>query len=60
MLPDELLAIDVLILPGKVSDGRGLYDDSAVTLAKEIRAAPTTRMYALEMIRTSDLIPTGR
>ena len=33
-LPDELPAVDVLILPREVSDGRGLYDDSVVTLGE--------------------------
>ncbi len=45
MLPDELPAVDVLILPREVSDGRGLYDDSVMTLAKEIRAAGVTADY---------------
>ena len=45
MLPDELPAVDVLILPREVSDGRGLYDDSMVTLAKEIRVAGVTADY---------------
>lgn len=45
MLPEELPALDVLILPREVSDGRGLYDDSVVTLAKEIRAAGVTADY---------------
>jgi hypothetical protein len=38
LLPDELPAVDVLLLPREISDGRGLYDDSVDTLAKEIRA----------------------
>ena len=45
MLPDELPAVNVLILPREVSDGRGLYDDSVMTLAKEIRAAGVTADY---------------
>jgi hypothetical protein len=37
---------DVLILPREVVDGRGLYDDSVVTVAKELRAAGTSAGYA--------------
>jgi hypothetical protein len=44
-LPDELPAVDLLILPREVSDGRGLYDDSVVTLAKQVRAAGVTADY---------------
>lgn len=44
-LPKELPAVDLLILPRKVSDGHPLYDDSVVTLAKEIRAAGATADY---------------
>jgi hypothetical protein len=44
-LPDELPAVDLLILPRDVSDGRGLYDDSVVTLAKQVRATGVTADY---------------
>lgn len=44
-LPDRWTA-DVLILPREVVDGRGLYDDSVVTVAKELRAAGTSADYA--------------
>ena len=44
-LPDSWTA-DVLILPREVVDGRGLYDDSVVTVAKELRAAGTSADYA--------------
>jgi hypothetical protein len=44
-LPDRWSA-DVLILPREVVDGRGLYDDSVVTVAKELRAAGTSADYA--------------
>lgn len=44
-LPDELPAVDVLLLPREISDGRGLYDDSVDTLAKEIRATGVTADY---------------
>ncbi len=37
--------VDVLVLPREVTDGRGLYDDSVVTLAKELRAAGTSAEY---------------
>lgn len=43
-LPAELPA-DVLILPRKTDDGQGLYDDSVVTVAKELRAAGATAEY---------------
>ena len=46
MLSDELPVVDVfLILPREVSDGRGLYDDSVVTLGEEIRAAGVSADY---------------
>ena len=45
MLPDELPAVDLLILPREVNDGRGLYDDSVVTLAKQVRAVGVTADY---------------
>lgn len=44
-LPEEPPAVDVLILPREANDGRGLYDDLVVTLAKEIRAAGATAKY---------------
>ena len=44
-LPESWTA-DVLILPREVVDGRGLYDDSVVTVAKELRAAGTSADYA--------------
>lgn len=37
---------DVVILPREVVDGIGLYDDSVVTVAKELRAAGTSAEYA--------------
>jgi hypothetical protein len=45
VLPDELPAVDVLILPREVSHGNGLYDDSVITLAKELRAAGVNATY---------------
>jgi hypothetical protein len=36
----------VLILPREVVDGRGSYDDSVVTIAKELRASGTSAGYA--------------
>ncbi len=43
-LPREL-DVDVLVLPRKIEDGQGLYDDSVVTIAKELRAAGVTADY---------------
>lgn len=39
---------DVLLLPREVVDGRGFYDDSVVTLAKELRAQGISAVYAHE------------
>jgi hypothetical protein len=36
---------DVLILPREISDDRGLYDDSVLTLAKDLREAGITAEY---------------
>jgi len=44
-LPADLPQIDVLLLPREISEGRGLYDDSMDTLAKEIRASGATAQY---------------
>ncbi len=44
-LPDDVPAVDLLILPREVSDGRGLDDDSVVTLARQVRAAGVTADY---------------
>jgi hypothetical protein len=44
-LPDELPAVDLFILPREVSYGGGLYDDSVVTLAKQVRATGVTADY---------------
>jgi hypothetical protein len=44
-LPDTWNA-DVVILPRQVAEGIGLYDDSVVTVAKELRAAGTSAEYA--------------
>jgi hypothetical protein len=44
-LPDHV-DVDVLVLPREVSEsGRGLYDDSVVTLAKELRLHDVTAAY---------------
>jgi hypothetical protein len=44
VLPAEQ-ATDVLLFPREVVEGRGLYDDSVVTLAKELRAAGASAEY---------------
>jgi hypothetical protein len=44
MLPVEQTA-DVLLLPREVAAGQGLYDDSVVILAKELRAAGASAEY---------------
>jgi hypothetical protein len=38
-------ATDVLLLPREVADGQGLYDDSVVTLVKELRATGASAEY---------------
>jgi hypothetical protein len=43
IIPDD--APDVLILPARVVDGVGLYDDSVATLVKELRAAGVSAGY---------------
>jgi hypothetical protein len=43
-LPAEL-PVDILVFPRQISDGRGLYDDSVVTLVKELREAGATAAY---------------
>jgi hypothetical protein len=44
-LPDEI-AVDLLILPRKLAeDGDGLYDDSVLTLAKELGSEGVTAEY---------------
>jgi hypothetical protein len=44
-LPDEI-TVDLLILPRKLAeDGDGLYDDSVLTLAKELRSEGVTADY---------------
>jgi hypothetical protein len=44
-LPIEIPQVDVLLLPREISEGRGLYDDSVDTLAKEIRASGSRAEY---------------
>jgi hypothetical protein len=44
-LPDELPAVDLLIVPREVSDGRDFYDDFVVTLAKQVRVAGVAADY---------------
>jgi hypothetical protein len=44
-LPADLPQVDVLLLPRETGEGRGLYDDSVDTLAKEIRASGATAEY---------------
>lgn len=44
-LPAEPPTTDVLLLPREVSEGRALYDDSVIALAKEIRAAGASAEY---------------
>lgn len=41
----ESVDVDVLILPREIEDGVGLYDDSALTLAKDLREAGVTAEY---------------
>jgi hypothetical protein len=43
IIPED--APDVLILPARVEDGVGVYDDSVVTLVKELRAAGVSAGY---------------
>jgi hypothetical protein len=43
IIPED--APDVLILPARVEHGVGLYDDSVVTLVKELRAAGVSARY---------------